>query len=737
MQRHRLRQVFFAALALAISSSRLHATPASPLIPTFTPAGAVSLIYQLPATPGPSASVSLATGAAAAPPATSTFYTIDPATVPIWLSVSVAGGTVTSPVTTPPTLGTPSVFTLGPSGVAARLGAGVYSGTVQVDVIGYLPLSIPVTLVIKAPLPALSALGIAALNGETWAIGAPQTAFKFSLASNNLPISYTSTLSSLVSTGTTVSSGISISPASGLVYSWGTTVSVTLSASVYAKAVAGDVLTATITINCPSASPSSITIPFTLSVLPPLAAITSLYPTAVPVDTNAADVVNVVISGSGFVAGGTGQITEVFANTALLTTGVTVINSTTIVLAINVGTTNYFAAAGTPLILAVINPNGGSPSAPTSGPAVAGLPVVSTPIVNSITSSATFLESGANATFAPYDMITIFGSNFCPDCGQGSNPSLLTGAPDPTYFRFPTSLSPDPASGTPHYLQVQFNKHTGGASIAPGYLIFANNTQINVLVPATVTTVTPSLIGIGTVDVLVSYGTTAPPAAPLGTETSTAYTVGVVANDPGVLTVNSVGVGQGAVLNSDFSLNSSTNAALHTTGTVLVFMTGLGAPNSTASNTTTATALTYPGSCISALGLAGSPGPPTVASIIGYLTTMNTTTVNPAYTAPSPLWTSLDGAVIQSAMIQAIGAFHYPPCIYPVTATVAGVTAAVSYAGWVADSLAGLYQVNLTIPTGAVPSGTPASGLTTPISVPILVTAGGKTSQAGVTLWVK
>jgi uncharacterized protein (TIGR03437 family) len=514
-------------------------------------------------------------------------------------------------------------------------------------------------------------------------------------------------------------------------------VSVRLSGAVYADAAVGDVLSATITINCPYASPTSLSFPFQLTVLPSVAVITSLYPAAVSVDTTASDVVNVAITGSGFVASGSGLVTEVFANGTQLSSGVTVVNATTILVAITVGTTGYFAAAGTPLTLAVINPDGGSPAAPTSGPGVMNLAVVATPIIDSVTSAATFIQAGASATFAPYDIITIFGSYFCPDCGQSSNPSLLIGDPDPTYFRYPTALSPDPGGGTPHYLQVAFNKHAGGAAIGPGYLIFANNTQINVLVPAAVATASPSLLGTGTLDIFVSYGATAPPAAPLSTETSAAYTVGVAGNDPGVLAENSAGVGQGAVLNADFSLNSSTNAALHTTGTVLVYMTGLGAPNSTASNVTTATALVYPGSCISALGVTGTPGPPAVPSIIGYLTTVNTSTVTPPYTAPSPPWTSLDGAVIQSAEIVAPGTFHYPPCLSPVTATIAGVAATVTYAGWVADSIEGLYQVNVTVPTGAVPAGAPVTGLATPISVPVVVTVGGKSSQAGITLWVE
>ncbi|HTB19388.1 MAG TPA: hypothetical protein VK708_14810 [Bryobacteraceae bacterium] len=727
---NRISALPLAMLALALCGGGLYATtPASPLVPTFTPTGAVSLSYQLPGTPGSSTGVSLATAAVATAPATSTFYTIDPTTVPFWLSVSVSTGTVVSPITAGTVVGTPSTFSLVASGVAASLGAGIYNATVQVDVIGFLPLNIPVTLLVKAPAATLTATGGTALGAETWAVGSTQVPFTFTLASNSVPISYTTTLSSLASTGTTVASGISITPTSGLVYTWGTLLSVTLSPLVYAEAHAGDVLTATVTVNYEG---TTMPIALQLTVTPPVAAITSLYPTATPVDTTSTDVVNVVISGTGFVSSGTGQITQVWANaTTQLTTGtglvVNVVNSTTITLAITVGTTAYFSAAGTPLTLAVINPNGGTPAAPTTGSGVANLAVVNVPIINSVTSASTFLQSGSSATFAPYDMITIFGTNICPDCG-GSNPALLTGVPDSTYFRYPTSLSPDPGTGQ-HYLQVQFNKHSNQTLVAQGYLIFANNSQINVLVPALLAT-TSGLVGSGTVDIVVSYGVTAPPTVPLSTEMSTAYTVGVAAADPGVLTVTSDGLGQGAILNSDFSLNSSSNAALHTTGTVLVYVTGLGAPTSTASNATTAVALGYPASCISALGASGTP------AVIGYMTTINTTTTSPAYTAPTPAWTSVDGAVIQSAVIVGSGVSHYPPCNSPVTATIAGVAATVTYAGWVANSVAGLYQVNLTVPAGAVPGTYPSAG-GTPISVPVLITVGGKTSQTGVTLYVK
>ena len=102
------------------------------------------------------------------------------------------------------------------------------------------------------------------------------------------------------------------------------------------------------------------------------------------------------------------------------------------------------------------------------------------------------------------------------------------------------------------------------------------------------------------------------------------------------------------------------------------------------------------------------------------------------YTPPTSAWTSLDGAIIQSAKIVGMGTSHYAPCMGGVTATINAVTATVTYAGWVADSIAGLYQVNLSVPSGALPNG--ASG---PTAVPVVVTIGGKGSQAGVTMYVK
>ena len=128
-------------------------------------------------------------------------------------------------------------------------------------------------------------------------------------------------------------------------------------------------------------------------------------------------------------------------------------------------------------------------------------------------------------------------------------------------------------------------------------------------------------------------------------------------------------------------------------------------PNSTANDANTTSALKFPTSCI------------TPASYFA--------AVNALATPPSPAWTSDDGAVMLESNL---GNNKYPPCFATSpTVTIGGQSATVTYAGWVADSVAGLYQINATVPTKAAASS----------AAPVLVTMGGVTSQAGVTMAVQ
>jgi hypothetical protein len=351
--------------------------------------------------------------------------------------------------------------------------------------------------------------------------------------------------------------------------------------------------------------------------------------------------------------------------------------------------------------------------------------------------------AGGHPAIAPYDVISIFGTNLCRAC-NGALVAQLTPATPVTALRYPFSLTPDATN----YVQVYFVKHADNtAVVGQGYLLFATNTQLNILVPAgVVASGVTSLLGTaaggsGMVDVLVNYGTTVPGATPAttivpsGAGFSAAYNVVVAAVNPGIFTVDSTGVGQGAILNADNSLNGSLSGNGTPTakgGMVQLFMTGLGVPDSTATDATTTTARAYPtAGCLAAVA------PTTVGSTSvapgSYLAAVNTTATAPGlytpptgYAAPSPLWTNLDGAIIQSAFIPDL-AHHFAPCMRTApTVTIGGKAATVGYAGWVTDSVVGLYQINVTVPL------TVSSG-----DNQVVVTVGSIASQSGVTVNVQ
>jgi hypothetical protein len=99
----------------------------------------------------------------------------------------------------------------------------------------------------------------------------------------------------------------------------------------------------------------------------------------------------------------------------------------------------------------------------------------------------------------------------------------------------------------------------------------------------------------------------------------------------------------------------------------------------------------------------------------------------------------LDGTVVQSA---ALNTGRLVPCISTAPAvTIGGVAGTVTYSGWVPDSIAGLYQVNVTLPgrtAGPFTTNTGASisTITTPVQLPVVVTSSSHASQTGVTMWV-
>ena len=624
-------------------TSPLHAAP-SP----------VALTYQLPSTAGSAVAVKITA-------TSSTYFTIDPSTVPIWLSLDASNGTAT-------TTGATVNFT--PNAVGGSLAAGTYGGTVHVKVTGFADLTVPVSLVVSNPAPTLT-ISQGSSVSINWTPGTAYPTSTLTAVSSDQPIAFT------VSTAVTAPSTpnwIKTNRSSGVAYSFGTPIVVSFVQSVFDNANVGDSLTGTVTVT--PAGGSAIDVAFTITVTPPSAVITRIFPTQTPTQASSPSSVNVVVSGTGFIPSTGANPTAITLTvgsgsaTPLSSGAVNVVSADTMILTIPGADLGADAA----ITITAQNGNIGSPVTAT-------LTVTSAPIIYSVTDAASLVEAspGSSPTFAPYEMITIFGANF--GVGSGNNVSATTDS----FGRYPNTLT-----ANSHPLTVSFFKADGTTLIANAYLLFATDTQINAFVPS-------GVVGNSTVNIAVNYNSVA----------SANYAASVAAADPGMFTVNSSGQGQGAILlSADYSVNSASNKAAKGS-TVLLYLAGMGAPNSTATNTAGTSAPTFPGGCIS------------TASYIS--------TENGLSSHPSPPWTTLDGAVIASANL---ATNKFPPCFASsgaVSVTIGGFAATVSYAGFVADSVAGLYQINVVVPS-AVTSGT---------AVPVVVTMGSAKSQAGVTMAVQ
>lgn len=666
----------------------------------------------------------------------STFFSVSSSSIPTWLTVDTMSGSVNAATVTPANAAVTATlsFTVN-TDVCEALGAGTYSGTVLLVVSGYDNAKIPVTLQIQNATATLSfkngstTLADTDTYTATYSVGAAAPTFALSVYSSGEPISF----SAVAAPGSGDSSWVSLKSGSttaltttGVAYNFGTTVNIVGTPSVFLTAVSGTVFTGTLKI---TANSITTTLNLQVTVVPAVPVVSTLTPSSIP---NAVGAYTVIVSGSNFVTSASSYPTTVWVNTsggyvAGATAGIaikSILNSSTMLLTVTNATGSALTTAGSYLI-GVCNPTETvNCTAPTGTPTVA-LTSTAAPIIQSITSSSSYaqVDTGSNPKVAPYDVISIFGKNFL-----GGATDTVVGAPDATYSIFPKTLT---TTSTSKSLSVDFQPVADATtSLGAGHLLFATDSQINVLVPAGIVSYTASgattatsLIGTGKAQVVVTFDSAA----------SAAYTLDVAAVNPGVYTLASNGQGQGAILNSDYSVNSADNP-VEVGKTVMVYMTGLGAPTSTASNVTSTTAIAYPKSCIAAIGVSKT-------SIVGYLDSLNASSAGVLTGTPSAGSTSgtnsnLDGAVIQSALIVS-PSYHYAPCVSGVTATIGAKAATVVYAGWVSDSVVGLYQVNLTIPTGIATTAYTAATSGAAVAVPVLVTYSSVVSQTGVTLYVK
>ncbi len=438
--------------------------------------------------------------------------------------------------------------------------------------------------------------------------------------------------------------------------------------------------------------------------------LTSVFPTSVQKFTAGSQVV--VLTGKNFVGaqnstGGAIKPTQVWwgdslahlsnpptgANGGQIAVGNITVSGDGTTMFINFTGNTFTGKAGNVVYLGtanqVITPLTSFPSAANGGVS-ASFKITAGPVVTSITNAASYqVVAPTTANVAPYELISIFGSLIPATDFTDPTHAVTPAIPDPVFGQYPTTI---PIGTKGNKVSVSFytdQLHTQGAIAAP--LLFAAPGQINAIVPSTLVVGTPYYVS---VDYLTVSST--------GVKTSSysdSYMITAVAADPGIFTMDGSGTGQGAVIvnhtNGTFVLNGTTVSTEATDTDVLsIYMTGLGAPDSTDVDSGAAL-LAGDNGCL-AVTTGDSQNP-------GYLEY-----VNGLSTPPTLPWATIDGAILKSAWVLSP---HYAPCLgsttYPVTVTfyaltdlTKSATGTVQYAGFVADSVAGLYQVNVAMPAG-------------------------------------
>ena len=679
----------------------LQVVPPSPV--TATPAAGVVSYVRNSGVPG---RVDILLGSASTP---APFMTIDPSSMPGWLTVDTLSGQV------------PRSVRFSTTAAADSMVPGSYTANVRVRVANFADLTVPITMQLNNPPPRLT-ISDGLTRNINWTLGSPLPTPSITAVSSDSPIPYE------IETGGPLAPIVSSANQRGLAYNFGTIIPVTFNPNIFAAAQPGQTLSGTVALTWGTPA-TTTTVTFNVTVQAPGAAITGITPASLPT-APPGQTFTLALSGSGFVPGldlafrtrvGIVVNGQIVVDPSIQ---VNVLNVSNVLLTITVPVTANpnlpFSPAGPggTVIIGVCNPAGATCSAPSS---TVSFTIGSNPIIDAVTSASSFQQVTAPTiqTVAPYDVLSIFGANFCSSGGRGcASSDVLYGILDPTTFAYPKWVSPDPAGATQRRLGVTFQTRANPPVVlGTGNILFATNNQINVLVPPGVSTAVGT-----TIDAVVTFGF----GSGVTLLASAPYPLSVVDANPGLFTVAANGRGDGAILNTSFQLvNSTREAAMRSTAansdTVQIYVTGLGIPNSTANNANAGSGLTWSSDCI---------------SLSSYLTSLNTM-------AGTSL-TSAEGLVLVSSLINTnrlLPCFNSGSSLEP-TVTIGGVAGTVTYAGLVADSFVGLYQVNVRLPS-STGTFTLADGTTTqtnvtgPVQLPVVVTSGGRSSQPGVTMWVR
>lgn len=656
----------------------------------------------------------------------SIFFSVDTSTIPPYLTVDSTSGTATP---------SGKSIRFSTTSFADTLAPGTYNATVALKVATLGDLQVPISVLITNAAPKLQISNLSSVPisnpyppvGNTlitqWAVGAILPTMSITAQSTDSPISY-----SITTSGTLFPSGtnpISAGLLKGLAYNFGTVIPVIPDSTVFASAQPGDTLTGNVTFTWGNPSATTV-VTMNVQVQSASASVIGVTPASVPTTSVAAQYA-LALTGSGFVGGTASQRTKVGV-TASSTIGstivtdpniqVTVRDSSTIYVTVNVPASPDvnlpFGSAGF-IYLGVCNPPTNGTCTTATG--IATLSVGTTPNILAVTSASSFQQVSSTQTqiVAPYDMLSIFGSNFCSGC---SSSQILQATPNPISGVYATTL-PDTET-IPQNITVTFYNHISsglGTLIAQAPLLFATNSQINLLAPSGLPVGSP-------VDIVVGFGSAS----------SNAYTVNVVAANPGIFTIGADGQGSGAILNTSYALVSSTLPAglkkSTASDTVLIYMTGLGIPDSAATDTSGGSSSWSGGDCL------------TPSAFMGDLNTLITNLGGNTVT-------TLDGAVLSTSALTAANG-RMVPCFLqsdtttgtpiPYSVSIGGQSATINYIGWTPDSIAGLYQINVQLPTNSGSftdmSGNTLNTVTAKTQLPVVVTAKTKTSQGLVSMWV-
>jgi len=677
------------------------------------------------------------------------YFMVDMATMPAWLTVSAGSGQITTgggsanlsfTATKVADMLPPGVYTTG--GTTGTCPAGntcVNSSPIALKVAGYQSTYVYLTLTVQTTAPTLSVQGGSTQN-LSWSLGQPLPTATITVLSTGAPIPFTTAI-----TAGSTDAGALVNPVAGLAYSFGTPIVVSFNAVNFAGAAPGSALTSRVDIDWLNGStPVTTSVNFIVNIQAPstTATVTGISPQYLPSGA-AGQTFAVTLYGSGFVAS---NLSTQATFLGIVSSGgtfqkdaniVATVNSATMIsLVITVPTATDtllpFGTAGSTVTLGVCNPNGNGGNPPCNSPSTIPLYIANGPIISAVTSGSTFeaVTSTSTIGLAPYDIISVFGSNFCVSGGTGCaatqvlNAAIVNGA-------YQNSVSPDVTGSTgQRMLQVFFC--TGASTSATlllsntcfaAPLLFATNSQINAVVPGAAKAATSAAW-----NVYVRFGaavTSSTTAGSAGVSLPASYNA--AANDAGVFIVDSSDDGAivvagtplqlgGTVPNAGQVAYSAAQAArlrlASGSDTVSIFMSGLGVPPTSAVT-----------GCM---------------TVSGYATNASLTSSNPL----------LDGVILDSGNYS--GGATLPPCFVngatgtaPITLTIGGVSVTPNYIGWAPSEVAGLYQVNVPMPLyGAGLQTAGASPVTLSVTsgaleVAVVVSVSGTSTGQAINMWVQ